>query len=277
MAAWRWNPARLIALAEKTRYPFAAYPRVRCATVLFCGCSLPSQFPRTTDALVRVARDHGAGVVFDCCGKPLVDWGAQRAALRQGQRLRRRLERLGCERLVVACPNCLAHMRTLVAGDGIACVSAFEALAAWGVEAQGVCEAGVFFPPCPDRGTSEIENQLRAWVPSACHLESLRGAPCCGLAGAVAARGSHAVRACGARVLERAAGRPIYTTCASCAGQFVRLGATQPVRHGLSVVLGVDEIPDSAHAFWNRARRVFDRDLAPCRGSSFEGETPCSR
>lgn len=263
MASGRWNPARITVLAEKTRYPFAAYPTVRCATALFCGCSLPAQFPRTTDALAQVAREHGAGVVYDCCGRPLVEWGASGAAGRQGARLRRRLARLGCERLVVACPNCLVHLRELLQPDGICCQSVYEALREWDVAPAGGFGEGVLFPPCPDRSSRELESGLRALAPSAASLTSLKGVPCCGLAGAVAARGPEAVCACGERALAAAGNRPICTLCASCAGQFVRLGCASPVRHALSVLLGVDEAPDVSRAFWNRARRRFDRNLNP--------------
>lgn len=262
-------------MAEKARYPFAAYPRSRCSTLLFCGCNLPSQFPVTTNELARVAREHGAGVAFDCCGRPLEEWGCPRAARSQGARLRRRLAQLACTRLVVACPNCLVHLRKLLSNTTIECVSAFEALREWGVEPQGSFdEGGVLFPPCPDRAERVLERQLGELAPSARGLETLHGVPCCGLAGAVAAQGVQAVQACTKKVMDQAAGRPLYTTCASCAGQFARSGYEAPVRHGLSVVLGIDERPDTARAFWNRARRLFDRSLEPLRPE--EGEA-CSR
>lgn len=272
------NGARLATLAEKTRYPFAAYPSERCATALFCGCSLPSQFPSTTDALMHVARDHGAGVVFDCCGRPLVEWGRVRSSERAARRLHRRLERLGCRRLVVACPNCLEHLSPLVTSWGMRCLSVYEALEAWGVAAATPFREGLFFPPCPDRSRQTLENQLRALVPGSQAVRTMAGVSCCGLSGAVASKGPRAVRACGERVLRQAKGLPIYTACASCAGQFARLGYDGPVRLGLSVALGVEEVPDVAHALANRARRAFERGLGPAPGSCDPWEeAPCSR
>lgn len=272
------NGARLATLVEKTRYPFVAYPSECCATVLFCGCSLPSQFPLTTDTLMHVARNHGAGVVFDCCGRPLVEWGRARSSKRVARHLRRRLERLGCRRLVVACPNCLEHLRPLAAAWGMTCLSVYEALGTWGVAVATPFQEGLFFPPCPDRARRTLENQLRALVPGSQAVQTMTGVSCCGLSGAVAARGPQAVRACGERVLRQAKGRPIYTACASCAGQFTRLGYDGPVRLGLSVVLGVEEAPDVAHALTNRARRIFERSLGPVPGSRDPWEeAPCSR
>ena len=151
--------AKLTVLAEKTRYPFSAYPRTRCKDLLFAGCALPSQLPRTTDALARLCRSHGCGVAYDCCGKPLADWGEARAAGRALDRLAGRLRRLDCERLVVACPNCLDHLQGHLA---VPCVSVYEALAGWGFSPAVPLPAGVLFSPCPDRRGRRLEGQLRA-------------------------------------------------------------------------------------------------------------------
>lgn len=263
-------------MAEKTRYPFAAYPVGPAPTVLFCGCALPSQFPRTTDALARVAREHGAGVAFDCCGQPLVEWGRGCSAERQGARLLRRLSALGCRRLVAACPNCLGRLRGLVEPQGVDCLSVYEALEAWNVRAHVPLAPGAFFPPCPDRPAGCLEGQLRRLIANPEDLRTLRGVPCCGLAARVVRRGPEAVRACGERVLDRVPQGPLYTACASCAGQFARLGASAPVRHVLGAILGVDEKPDTARGLLNRARRRFDRELDPLPGACdpLEGK-PC--
>ena len=271
----RLGTARAMTLLEKARYPFSAYPRQTCREVLFPGCALPSQLPRTTDALAELARTHGLGVVYDCCGKPLADWDAPRAAERALARLRRRLGAIGCERLVVACPNCLDYLQGRL---GIACTSVYEELGDWGLGSTGgrcagrtrACEShkpvravspGVLFSPCPDRATRTLERQIRTLADFSA-VPTLSGAPCCGLRGDVAARGPAAVRACTARVLEKADGQRVYTYCASCSGQLARCGAVG-VRHALSVLLGVDEEPDHARALANRARRRLDRRLEP--------------
>ena len=283
--AYRMNLAKFVSVIEKARYPFKAYPKGRCETVLFCGCALPSQYPRTTDALVQVAREHGAGVVHDCCGKPLDDWNEPYDAARIARGLRKRLGRIGCKRLVVACPNCLEYLRVTLEGSGIACVSVFEQLAAWGFEpgrlGAGGCAGGasddgcapasaVLYIPCPDRASRELETQYRALdVAGAARVETLRGVPCCGLRADVAAQGAAVSNAAAWRVLDEVGGRELHTYCAACAGQFARVGAQVPVRHVLSVMLGVDEVPDAARALLNRALRKFDRKLEPltCDGA----------
>jgi len=281
-----FNLAKFISVAEKSRYPFKAYPRVRCETVLFCGCAMPSQYPRTTDALVQLAREHGAGVVHDCCGKPLDDWGEQRRAARIAVGLRRRLGRIGCRRLVVACPNCLEYLRQTI-GAGIECVSVFEQLAKWGFEpgralgtgpnarhaTGGVSEAlcppvargarAMLYIPCPDRASRGLERQYRALDPAAACLETMHGVPCCGLRADVVGQGAAVSAAAARRVLEVLGACELHTYCAACAGQFVRVGAEVPVRHVLSTMLGIDEIPQANRALLNRALRKFDRNLAP--------------
>lgn len=262
------NFAKLMVVAEKTRYPFSAYPRTRCKDLLFAGCALPSQLPRTTDALARLCRSHGCGVAYDCCGKPLADWGEARAAGRALDRLAGRLRRLDCERLVVACPNCLDHLQGHLA---VPCVSVYEALAGWGFSPAVPLPAGVLFSPCPDRRGHRLEGQLRA-LADLSEIPALDRVPCCGLRADAAARGAGFAAGCARRVFEAAEGRRIYTLCASCSGQFARLGHGG-VRHALSAILGVDEEPDCRHALANRARRRFDRDLepltAPCNAGAF--------
>ena len=94
-------------------------------------------------------------------------------------------------------------------------------------------------------------------------VERLRGVPCCGLKLAIAEKGEPVVRRLDEAIFAKAAGRVLYTTCASCAGQFARMGYEGKVRHVLGAFLGVDEAPDCVHAIPNRACRKFDRNLEP--------------
>ena len=94
-------------------------------------------------------------------------------------------------------------------------------------------------------------------------VERLCGVPCCGLKPGIAEKGVPVVRKLDEAIFAKAADRVLYTTCASCAGQFARMGYGGQVRHVLGVYLGVDEAPDCVHAIPNRARRKFDRNLEP--------------
>ena len=252
------NMAKLVCVAEKRRYPFRRYPRTRCATLLFPGCSFPSQFPRTTDALERLCTAHGVGVAFDCCGHPLDGYGERKAAVRAVDRVKRKLDDLGVERLATVCPNCLAYLGPRI---DVPVVSVVELLQEWGVGAGAVFPEGVLHIPCPDRGTRKGEALVRDFADMGA-VETLAGVGCCGLRPDVALKGPQVVRACTDRILGAAADRTVYTYCASCAGQFARAGYGN-YRHAVSVLLGVDEAPDCAHALANRARRRFDRAVEP--------------
>lgn len=275
------NVAKLISVAEKSRYPFHAYPKGPCRDLLFPGCAFPSQFPRTTDELSRVCRGLGMGVAYDCCGKPLEDWDEDASAGRVSDKLNARVARTGCERLVVVCPNCLDYLRERSA---VPCVSVYQALIERGFEARAAFDPGVLFIPCPDRKSREIEGFVRRLADLSA-VETLSGVPCCGLRADVAARGPEFVSKQGRRIAAAAAGRTVYTYCASCLGQFARVRqpdggpvfAGGQVRHVLSAMLGVEEEPDASRAILNRARRRFDKNLEPgsdCQpGSDCEPET----
>ena len=117
-----------LSLFEKGHYPFAAYPKSACSSVLFPGCSMMSQFPRTTDALVGLCRRMGMGVAYDCCATAVASSGKTERADRILARIRDRLEGVGCTEVVLACPNCYAHMAGKL---GIRCVSIYEKLLQW--------------------------------------------------------------------------------------------------------------------------------------------------
>lgn len=259
-----------LSMFEKGHYPFAAYPKSACSSVLFPGCSMTSQFPRTTDALVGLCRRMGMGVAYDCCAMAVASSGQAERAGRILDRIRRRLEAIGCTEVVLACPNCYAHMEGKL---GMRCISIYEKLLQWqeGPQADKFAELlsmekprprGVLFTPCPDRAKRAWESQVRMLMDMG-EVERLRGVPCCGLKPAIAEKGAPVVRRLDEVIFAKAAGRVLYTTCASCAGQFARMGYEGKVRHVLGAFLGVDEAPDCVHAIPNRARRKFDRNLGP--------------
>lgn len=252
------NLAKLISLGEKSHYPFKSYPTVRCETLLFPGCAFPSQFPRTMDALALLCRRAGFGVAYDCCGHPVAGYGDARGAERIAGNLNRRLAKLGCKRAVLACPNCLQHLKGKLECE---VVSVFDVLGELGVGNAGSFGRGVLFVPCPDKGTRALEGAMRGRYDLS-GVETMGGVGCCGLRPDIAARGPAVVEKMGGLVVDKARGARLYTYCASCLGQFARMGC-RDCRHVVSVLLGVDEPPDSARALANRARRALDRDVNP--------------
>ncbi|ACL21879.1 hypothetical protein Dhaf_3863 [Desulfitobacterium hafniense DCB-2] len=243
---------QLITLLEKSHYPFRNYPKVSCATLLFPGCSFPSQFPKTMDALAELCREHGVGVAYDCCGKPVAELKGERHTVRIGEKMTERLERLGVGEVVCLCPNCLEYLGETLA---FPVISIYALLSRWGYTSQSPPPSGVVFRPCPDREAGRLLEEIGELV-SLAGLRTMERVPCCGLRGDIAAHGPAAADKLCALVKEEGAGETIYTYCASCSGQFQRQGCGQ-VRHLLSSLLGVEEEPDAAHALFNRARRKF--------------------
>lgn len=243
---------QIITLLEKSRYPFRNYPKESCTTLLFPGCSFPSQFPGTMDRLAALCREHGVGVAYDCCGKPVAELKRERDAARIRRGIMEQMIRLGVKEVVCLCPNCLEYF-----GDtlDVPVISIYALLSRWGYACQSPPPSGVVFRPCPDREEGRILEEIRELLPLK-GLSAMEGVPCCGLRGDIAAHGPAAGSKLCAIVKKQAAGETIYTYCASCSGQFQRHGCAQ-VRHLLSHLLGVEEEPDAAHALFNRARRKF--------------------
>lgn len=248
------NLGRTITLLEKSHYPFRNYPKTSCETLLFPGCSFPSQFPKTMDALADLCRSHDVGIAYDCCGKPIAELGEKGGAARITQKLSARLTQLGVREVVCLCPNCMDYLRKTL---DLPVISVYTLLSRWQYRSHSSSIEGVLFRPCPDRCSGAISEEISALLPLY-ELRPLEGVACCGLRGDIAAHGPAAGETLCARVRERAAGATINTYCASCSGQFQRHGCGS-VRHLLSYILGVDEAPDSAHALMNRARTKFKR------------------
>lgn len=248
-------------LLEKRHYPFRRWPKERHSTLLFLGCNFPGHFPRTAARLEALCRAHGVGAVYDCCGKPLADGGDSIGAARSLSALTRRLERLEAERLYTVCPNCAAYLAPRLP---IPVGSVYALLSDWGWKSPAPPPNGRVFRPCPDRAEGRWLKELGALLPVD-GLRPVERVGCCGLRHDIAAHGPKAGDALCARVAEQLEGEPLYTYCASCSGQFARHGCT-PVRHLLPYLLGVEEAPDCAQSFLNRARAGW----CPRR----EGETP---
>lgn len=248
-------------LLEKRHYPFRRWPKERHSALLFLGCNFPGHFPRTAARLEALCRAHGVGAVYDCCGKPLADGGDSIGVSRSLLALTQRLERLGAARLYTVCPNCAAYLAPRLP---IPVGSVYALLAAWGWKSPAPPPNGRVFLPCPDRAEGRWLKELGAFWPVD-GLRPVERVGCCGLRHDIAAHGPKAGDALCARVAEQLEGEPLYTYCASCSGQFARHGCT-PVRHLLPYLLGVEEAPDCAQSFLNRARAGW----RPRR----EGETP---
>ena len=277
--SYPFSGAKFMSVLEKGHYPFKAYPKGQTPTLLFPGCSFPSQFPRTTDALVQVCREHGAGVAYDCCARSAYYWGETNLAEKCEAKLEQRLARIGVRRVIFVCPDCQDYLEPRLAKAGIQSVSVYQQLKEWDFAPRGHIAAGegpladdewpvgALFIPCPAKLPGSHWNQDIASYMDISALEPLQ-APCCGLKPSVASKGPETIKKLDDRIFQLTDDRPLYTSCASCSGQFARMGyGVDRIVHLTSVALGVHEEPDAVHALANRARRKFDKNLEPLVGA----------
>lgn len=248
------KPGQRMMLLEKRHYLFRNWPKKPCRDILFPGCSFPSQFPRTMDALEHLCAEHGVGVAYDCCGKPLSEAGLEGDARRIAGELDGFLTKLGVARVIVLCPNCLTYLQESLSHP---VVSIYDQLPQWGVSPPSQRWEGRYFIPCPDKKTQALLSQIRALCPLE-QMTPVECAPCCGLRGDIAAHGPQAGQQLCSLVKGEVGAEPLYTYCASCSGQFQRNGCGD-VRHVLSALLNVHEHPDAGRAFWNRIRTKWRR------------------
>lgn len=224
-------------LLEKKNYLFRNYRHGGTKSVLFPGCNFPAYFPKTTAYLSRLlAEKAGAGVIYDCCGKPVAELGLEneQAAILAG--MDDRLARLGIEELVVLCPNCYYFLKGRIR---IKVRHIYEKLRDWGIGTKAVdISDGQLFIPCPDRDTEDLLSCLKADYLSG-GINRLREPQCCGLGGS--ANVNEPALAQDMQGTFSAANGKIYTYCATCAGKIAAGGVE--AEHLLCGILGFSERP----------------------------------
>ena len=200
-------------------------------TVFFPGCTLPGTRPELVRRMFSHLRSRipDLGIVLDCCHKPSHDLGRQEYFERTFGPLRDRLVAAGVRRVLTACPNC--HKIFSQYGGEIEARTVWQQLLEQGLPpAPPVSGAVVIHDPCPLRAESEVQAAARALIAATgLSVEKTRseGARtlCCGEGGSVGFIDPTPARAWGARRVELAAGRPVVTYCAGCAGFLSRAGA----------------------------------------------------
>jgi uncharacterized membrane protein YdjX (TVP38/TMEM64 family)/Fe-S oxidoreductase len=198
-----------------------------CDTVFFPGCALPGTRPdavsRVFDTLRQVIPN--IGIVLDCCLKPSHDLGREEHFRESFGELRDYLYGQGIRKVLVACPNCNRIFSDY--GDGMTVQTVYELLEHLPAGAPQLSAAAqaVFHDPCVARGNTAAQEAARNLVRRA-GLEvaemkhSGRLTQCCGRGGGVNfIRPGQLKESVSSRVAE-AAGRPIVTYCAACAGTY---------------------------------------------------------
>lgn len=235
---------------EKAHYPFVNWRHAKADVVLFPGCNAVSFFPRTVDALADLMADAAqVGIAYDCCGKPLVDYGMV-GEDRMLSKLEKRLAKAGVKELVCVCPNCYEYLsgRLPVRVTGV-----YEKLQQLSLLREGALAGeGVVFPPCPDKRNLAWLEQLK---PAFGQMPQVATAsPCCGWGKSGVGKTSEQLAEMGKRCLGPA---DTYVYCASCAGCLsAHTQGDQRVLYALVELLGTNERPQVSSSLANRAKAV---------------------
>lgn len=232
-------------LAEKQNYLFRNKRHMKGKRVLFPGCNFPSFYPKTTRALVRLWEEKtGMGVLYDCCGKPVAELGMEEKEKQILSGLEERLKKAGVQEVVTLCPNCYYYLRERLS---VPVTSIYKELDSLGIGKRIEGEVPLFLP-CPDRKEERWKEALEPFF--AAVPRTLTQVQCCGLGGCASVKEPELAREMALQI-GALAGGTVYTYCASCAGNLSRNGVQ--VRHCLPELLGIQEEPDTAGSWKNRA------------------------
>jgi Fe-S oxidoreductase len=186
----------------------------------------------------------GIGVVYDCCGKPISELGLQEAVGQSIKRMEDVFEVNGVTEVITLCPNCYVFLKEHLS---IRIVSVYEKLDEFGWQRK-IPGGEKLFLPCPDREEQEFLKHIQSFCDKP--LDPISGIQCCGLGGCAGVQEPELAT----RVASEARlARPVYTYCASCAGQLKRNGSQQ-VYHVLAKLLGTGEEADTQKSVWNRIK-----------------------
>lgn len=239
-------------IEEKVDYLYKNYQHANSRTVLFMGCNFPAYYPESAKRLSRVFQEkYGIGTVYECCGKPVMELGAQKLAQRSIEAIRNRMHRMNVKELVMICPNCYMYLKDQL---DIRMVSIFEKLVELGIgEAPGESKMYVF-QSCPDRTEGEWLRYIRKFLKD--RMEIIEGVQCCGLGGCAKRQEPEIAQGFAEKIVQK--NYPaIYTYCASCAGNLSRNGCGN-VRHLILEIMGwYGEKPDIYNNGKNRRESKF--------------------
>ena len=162
-------------LKEKKDYIYRNYRHAQGESILFPGCNFPSFYPKTMKKLVKLLKEHGIGVAYDCCGKPIAELGLEVDEKRIIQRINDEFEKRGVEEVIMLCPNCYTFLKPYLK---VKVTDIYAKLEELGIGEKNL-ESGKVFLPCPDREKREILASAERFVKGS--LELVKGVQCCGL------------------------------------------------------------------------------------------------
>lgn len=222
-------------------------PKKGAPICFFPGCTLMTYSPLLTRKVYeRLKSEVGcAGIITDCCGKPLSQMGLLSREEESLNKLRNKITRFGVQRIVAACPGCYYHLRQVL---DLEVLSIYEVLNFEGKPSreQAVC---TIHDSCPDRFEGIFAKQVRRLLQDSGYsvvemAASGIDSPCCGSGGQVSHfRPELAERLVNSRLseAEKTGADFLVAYCLSCVLNFAARPSALKVRHALNLLLGCDE------------------------------------
>lgn len=239
-------------LLEKYPYKFANYRYSKAKSVLFTGCNFPSFYPKTTDKLIKEFANHGVGVIFDCCGKPIGELGLKKEEQDIFQKINQKINEAGVEEVVMVCPNCYYYLKDRLDAK---CVSVYKKMKELGIGHSIEKERFPMYYPCPDRMQQDIVNDIRMFLKGE-EKNAFPDVQCCGLGGCAAGKEAELVQKLAEKV-SNSNEEELYTYCASCICSFRRRGYER-AKHILPMLLDIEEkVPLGKTPILNRMKYKF--------------------
>lgn len=235
-----------------------------CTSLFFPGCSFINYglplVKAVNDLLEGAGRTDGMSLL--CCGK-ILQWEPEAETVRPAfeQQFRDHIAETNIERIVAACPNCVAALRALLAEEErtahIEVVPLVTELVDMGYRIDpetaarvarqdpriGEAEPVVFCAKdsCPDREIGEFADRLRALMADCSVVDpahNRKKSVCCGSQPRAAGRMEAAVKSCALNHSEarEAGANAIVTSCMSCAFLLSALTPDLPVYHYLELL-----------------------------------------
>jgi Fe-S oxidoreductase len=243
-------------VGEKKNYIFKNYSGGRSQIALFPGCNFPSFFPKATVQIANIFKEKlGAGIIFDCCGKPISELGMEAEEKRIIDNINTRLKALGVKELITMCPNCYYFLRDKL---DVEVKDIYSKLRECGIEAELPSGEYDVFMPCPDRNEKKLLTAIKSLSGESVQFKLVEDVQCCGLGGLAKCTETASADLLMQRLKDKGL-EDIYTYCATCCGNFGRSGIHNP-KHLLLEMLNIKEqMPKGAASLFNRAAFKFKR------------------
>jgi fumarate reductase (CoM/CoB) subunit B len=268
-----WNAFTLFRDTYGLNDTYADLVKEKCEVLFFPGCMLANEGPMLVRDTVKwlSGQAENIGVLLNCCGVPLKEFGLKGRATQYADRLWHKIADTGARRIITACPTCHAHLLDTKGQHHIEIESLFKGLAVSGLKAPVVGSGRVtVHDSCTDR-KGEIGGYVRSLLANYEIIEmphSGANTICCGSGGIVSLIDPEI---CDARADKRMVevsetGADICVTyCMACAHRLAGKSDQSDVLHILELLLdlrvGHHEFDEKAGAMWHEelGERNFDR------------------